>query len=73
MMSIFYYYHNCTYHCCHSQEHQKYTVLLIITDGMINDMEATKAAIVAASAQPMSIIIVGVGSADFSGNTYIPV
>mmetsp|Transcript_27422 Transcript_27422/g.54902 ORF Transcript_27422/g.54902 Transcript_27422/m.54902 type:complete len:538 (-) Transcript_27422:249-1862(-) len=49
------------------QEQQKYTVLLIITDGMINDMEATKAAVVAASGQPMSIIIVGVGSADFSG------
>ena len=70
-MSIFYYYHYHYY--CHSQEHQKYTVLLVITDGMINDMEATKAAIVAASAQPISIIIVGVGSADFSGNTYIPV
>jgi hypothetical protein len=26
----------------HSQEKQKYTILLIITDGMINDMEATK-------------------------------
>jgi hypothetical protein len=25
-----------------SQANQKYTVLLIITDGMINDMEATK-------------------------------
>lgn len=26
----------------YSQDRQKYTVLLIITDGMINDMEATK-------------------------------
>ena len=34
---------------------------------MINDLEATKAAIVAASKQPLSIIIVGVGAADFSG------
>ena len=34
---------------------------------MINDLEATKAAIIAASSLPMSIIIVGVGSADFSG------
>jgi hypothetical protein len=34
---------------------------------MINDMDATKAAIVEASVQPMSIIIVGVGSADFAG------
>lgn len=51
------------------QEKQKYTVLLIITDGTINDMEATKAAIVAASSQPMSIIIIGVGTADFSAMT----
>jgi hypothetical protein len=34
---------------------------------MINDMEETKAAIIAASALPISIIIIGVGSADFSG------
>mmetsp|Transcript_21058 Transcript_21058/g.35667 ORF Transcript_21058/g.35667 Transcript_21058/m.35667 type:complete len:496 (+) Transcript_21058:87-1574(+) len=50
-----------------SQTNQKYTILLIITDGMINDLEATKAAIIKASNQPMSIIIVGVGSDDFSG------
>lgn len=52
-------------HC--SQTNQKYHVLLIITDGTINDMDATKAAIVAASDKPLSIVIVGVGSADFSG------
>lgn len=43
-----------------------YTILLIITDGIINDMEQTKAAIVSASLLPLSIIIVGVGDADFS-------
>jgi Mg-chelatase subunit ChlD len=48
------------------QEKQKYSVLLIITDGVINDMEATKAAIVAASSQPLSIIIIGVGNENFS-------
>lgn len=42
-------------------------MLLIITDGVINDMEATIASIVAASTQPLSIIIIGVGPADFSG------
>jgi Copine len=45
---------------------QAYTVLLILTDGIINDMDATKNAIVAASGLPLSIIIVGVGHADFS-------
>jgi hypothetical protein len=40
-------------------------VLLIITDGQITDMEKTKQAVVAASDQPLSIIIVGVGNEDF--------
>ncbi|GBG84784.1 hypothetical protein CBR_g39161 [Chara braunii] len=44
----------------------KYSVLLIITDGIINDMEPTINAIVAASRLPLSILIVGVGAADFS-------
>ena len=43
-----------------------YTLLLIITDGVITDLEATKTAIVAASDLPLSIIIIGVGDADFS-------
>ncbi|KAH9363687.1 hypothetical protein HPB48_022221 [Haemaphysalis longicornis] len=43
-----------------------YFVLLIITDGVISDMPQTKKAIVQASSLPMSIIIVGVGNADFS-------
>lgn len=43
-----------------------YFVLLIITDGVISDMPQTVEAIVQASTLPMSIIIVGVGNADFS-------
>jgi hypothetical protein len=41
-------------------------VLLILTDGVINDMDATIAALVHASTQPLSIIIVGVGSENFA-------
>ncbi|XP_034416657.1 copine-3-like isoform X1 [Cyclopterus lumpus] len=44
----------------------QYFVLLIITDGVITDMDQTRSAIVEASRLPMSIIIVGVGGADFS-------
>uniref|UniRef100_A0A671MYH6 Copine-3-like n=1 Tax=Sinocyclocheilus anshuiensis TaxID=1608454 RepID=A0A671MYH6_9TELE len=44
----------------------QYFVLLIITDGVITDMDQTRGAIVAASRLPMSIIIVGVGKADFT-------
>ncbi|XP_078065978.1 copine-9-like [Mustelus asterias] len=43
----------------------QYFVLLIITDGVISDMVQTKEAIVNASVLPMSIIIVGVGPAEF--------
>ncbi|KAM6979613.1 copine-1 [Aplochiton taeniatus] len=43
----------------------QYFVLLILTDGEITDLDQTRNAIVAASRLPMSIIIVGVGPADF--------
>jgi len=45
-----------------------YFILLIITDGIINDMKQSKDEIVAISNEklPVSIIIVGVGDADFS-------
>lgn len=49
-----------------NQNGRNYFVLLIITDGIICDMPQTKYAIVAASVLPLSIIIVGVGNADFS-------
>jgi len=45
---------------------QEYTVLLILTDGVINDLSQTVKAIIVGSGVPMSIIIVGVGGADFS-------
>uniref|UniRef100_A0A8B9XK28 Copine 6 n=1 Tax=Bos mutus grunniens TaxID=30521 RepID=A0A8B9XK28_BOSMU len=44
----------------------KYSVLLVLTDGVVSDMAETRTAIVRASRLPMSIIIVGVGNADFS-------
>ena len=44
---------------------QVYTICLILTDGVIRDMEKTIDQIVEASDQPLSIIIVGVGRADF--------
>ena len=43
-----------------------YSVLLILTDGVIQDEDSTARAIVRASKLPISIVIVGVGSADFS-------
>lgn len=44
----------------------QYNVLLILTDGMINDMDQTINCLVEASYMPLSVIIVGIGRADFS-------
>ena len=49
-----------------NQNGQNYFILLIITDGIICDMIQTKKAIIKASHLPLSIIIVGVGNADFT-------
>lgn len=48
-----------------SQSSSKYFVLLIITDGALTDLQETKDALVRASDLPLSILIVGVGDADF--------
>ncbi|XP_072366196.1 copine-4 isoform X4 [Scyliorhinus torazame] len=50
----------------HTKEATQYFILLILTDGVITDMADTRDAIVHASHLPMSVIIVGVGNADFS-------
>lgn len=47
------------------QDGKHYFVLLIITDGIISDMHPTIRSIIDASKLPISIIIVGVGNADF--------
>ncbi|XP_056376628.1 copine-4 isoform X1 [Hyla sarda] len=50
----------------HTMDSTQYFILLILTDGVITDMADTREAIVHASHLPMSVIIVGVGNADFS-------
>jgi hypothetical protein len=42
-----------------------YNILMILTDGMINDMDKTIDALVEASFMPVSVIIVGIGKNDF--------
>uniref|UniRef100_A0A8C7S5D0 Copine III n=1 Tax=Oncorhynchus mykiss TaxID=8022 RepID=A0A8C7S5D0_ONCMY len=49
----------------------QYFVLLIITDGVITDLDQTRSAIVNASRLPMSIIIIGVGGADFTAMEFL--
>lgn len=52
-------------------ELQQYFTLLIITDGVISDMDETRHAIVQAAKLPMSIIIIGVGNADFAAMEFL--
>uniref|UniRef100_A0A8C5C9U0 Copine-2 n=1 Tax=Gadus morhua TaxID=8049 RepID=A0A8C5C9U0_GADMO len=49
----------------------QYFTLLIITDGVISDMDETRHAIVAAAKLPMSVIIIGVGNADFAAMEFL--
>ncbi|XP_070616862.1 copine-2 isoform X1 [Erythrolamprus reginae] len=49
----------------------QYFILLIITDGVISDMDETRHAVVKASRLPMSIIIIGVGNADFAAMEFL--
>ena len=49
-----------------SQYSQKYQILMIITDGDIQDLQTSIDEIVAASSQPLSIIIIGVGNGEFT-------
>ncbi|XP_058752933.1 protein BONZAI 3-like [Vicia villosa] len=49
-----------------SNNSTKYYVLLIITDGVVTDLQESINAVVNASDLPLSILIVGVGNADFT-------
>jgi len=50
---------------------QRYTVLLILTDGAVSDVQETARCIDAIDTAPLSIVIVGIGSADFSGMQFL--
>jgi len=45
---------------------QRYTILLILTDGQMNHIEETKIALINASESPISIVILGIGVNDFT-------
>ena len=43
-----------------------YEILMILTDGIINDMKETTKLLVECASLPLSVIIIGIGDADFS-------
>ena len=49
-----------------SQHNQHYHLLVILTDGIIDDIEQTIDEIVVGSDLPLSIVVVGIGEADFT-------
>ena len=48
-----------------------YTILLILTAGNVEDVEETKKHLIAASKEPLSVVILGIGDADFSGMEFL--
>lgn len=48
-----------------------YTILLIVTDGAVSDVQATARCLQEVSDAPLSIVIVGVGTADFSNMRFL--
>jgi hypothetical protein len=53
-------------HVKNEDNNNVYNILMILTDGIINDMDRTIDALVEASYLPISVIIIGIGYADFS-------
>ena len=54
-----------------SENKMNYTILMILTDGIIDDMDDTIDSLVEASFLPISVIIVGIGDADFTNMNFL--
>ena len=50
---------------------QSYSILLLITDGCVSDVQATAECLRQVSNSPLSVVIVGVGNDDFSGMEFL--
>lgn len=54
-----------------SEGKQAYTILLILTDGSVSDVGATADCLKQVKNSPLSIVIVGIGQADFSAMQFL--
>uniref|UniRef100_A0A7S2PR51 C2 domain-containing protein n=1 Tax=Skeletonema marinoi TaxID=267567 RepID=A0A7S2PR51_9STRA len=48
-----------------------YSILLLLTDGAVTDVEATRQVLASVADAPLSIVIVGIGNADFSAMQFL--
>jgi len=48
-----------------------YTILLLLTAGNVEDLKETKKHLINASNEPLSVVIIGIGDADFSGMEFL--
>ena len=55
----------------HQLKPLSYTILLLLTDGAVSDVEATKRTLRSIADAPLSIVIVGIGNADFSAMQFL--
>lgn len=55
----------------HEEGKLSYTILLILTAGNVEDVKETKQHLIAASKDPLSVVIVGIGEADFAGMEFL--
>ena len=60
------YLNNCVTRDVSREDYNTYNILMILTDGIIEDMDDTIDALVESSYLPISVIIIGIGNADFT-------
>jgi Copine len=61
----------CSKEVAHEEGKLAYTILLILTAGNVEDVNETKEHLLNASNDPLSVVIVGIGEADFSGMEFL--
>ena len=54
-----------------AEKKMNYTILMILTDGIIDDMDETIDSLVEASFLPISVIIIGIGEANFDNMKFL--
>ena len=55
----------------HARNDMVYTVLLVLCDGVVNDIQRVVEALCDSADDPLSVIIVGIGDADFADMEYL--